>query len=130
MKKLSVMMLSSVLCVASVDFAMAGDDTYSGQAVRHGAAASGHASASAANAIAGSAQVTSAASAMPLAIGGSALVSGGAASINAANASMKAATAPAGKKSLEITDEAITIVPPNEALKNGNKSADKSEKKI
>lgn len=86
--------------------------THAGRAVDHAGKSFSHASASAAHSIAGSAQVTSAASAIPLSIGASV----GAVSGQMAKESMKAATAPVGTP-LEITDEAITVVPPNEALK-------------
>lgn len=95
---------------------VAGDNTYSGQAIKEGVQSSGHASASAANSIAASGQVTSAAIAVPLSAGGAVLGSAGAASASAANQSMRAATAPIGTP-LVVTDEAITITPPNEALK-------------
>lgn len=104
--------------------ALAGDNTYSGQAIKEGVQSSGHASASAANSIAVSGQVTSAAIAVPLSVGGAVLGSAGAASASAANQSMRAATAPIGTP-LEVTDEAITITPPNEALKN--KVSDKKD---
>jgi hypothetical protein len=53
---------------------------------------------------------------MPLAIGGALLGSAGAASMGAANDSARAAASPIGKP-LTITDETITVMPPNEALK-------------
>lgn len=105
----------------------AGEDTHAGQAVGNAAQASGHASASAAHSIAASGQVTSAAAAVPLSAGGAVLGSAGAASTGAAHGSINAATAPIGKP-LEITNEAITTTPPNEALKN--KKKEKSEKDI
>lgn len=116
MRKLMFVSSAIVLCFAHAGAVLAGDDTHAGQAVSNAGQASGHASASAAHSIAASGQVTSAASAMPLAIGGAVLGSAGAASAGAARDSMKAATAPIGTP-LEITDEAITTMPPNEALK-------------
>ena len=92
-----------------------GDNTHAEQAVQK----SIQASASAAHSIAASGQVTSAASAVPLSIGGAVLGSAGAVSSGAAHDSMKAATAPIGTP-LEITDESITTMPPNEALKTKN----------
>jgi hypothetical protein len=94
----------------------AADQTHSGQASANAVQSGSHASASAGHSIAASGQVTSAASAIPLAIGG--LVSGtaGAVSSQAARDSARAATAPIGKP-LEITDETITVMPPDEALK-------------
>jgi hypothetical protein len=87
-------------------------NTHAGRAVDHAAKSFSHASGSAAHSIAASAQVTSAASAIPLSIGASV----GAVSGQMAKESMKAATAPIGTP-LEVTDEALTSVPPNEALK-------------
>lgn len=103
---------------------------HSGQASGHAAQSGSHASASAGHSIAASGQVTSAASAIPLSIGGAALSVGGAVSMGAANDSARAATSPAGT-SLPITDEIITVMPPNEALKpNDNGSDKKSDKPI
>lgn len=87
-------------------------DNASGNAAQSGS----HASASLGHSIAASGQVTSAASAIPLSVGGAALSVGGAVSIGAANDSAKAAASPVGKP-LVITDEVITVMPPNEALK-------------
>jgi hypothetical protein len=92
-------------------------DSHAGQAAKSGVAASGNASASAAHSVAASGQVTSAMSAMPLLSGGAVLGSVGAVSAAAGHDSMKAATAPIGTP-LQITDEAITVMPPNEALKS------------
>ena len=88
------------------------DNTLSGQAIQNLSAASTHASASVAHAIAASGQVTFAASAIPLAIGGN--VSG-----QLAQDSMNAANAPIGTP-LPVTDEVITIAPPDVALKTNN----------
>jgi len=97
-------------------------NTHAGRAVEHGAASFSHASGSIAHSIAASGQVTSAASAIPLAISGGA----GAVSGQLAHDSMKAATAPIGAP-LPITDEAMTVVPPNEALR---KKDGKPEEKL
>lgn len=109
--------------------AFAADPTHSGQASANAAQSGSHASASAGHSIAASGQVTSAISAVPLAIGG--LVSGavGAASSQAARSSAQAATAPIGTP-LEITDETITVMPPNEALKKPAKVPEKSDRAI
>jgi hypothetical protein len=88
------------------------DGSLSGQAIQNAGGASLHASASAAHAIAASGQATFALSAVPLAIGGSV----GAVSGQLAKDSMSAANAPIGTP-LKITDEVLTITPPNEALK-------------
>lgn len=116
-----------VLVVTTSGPLFAGDNTHAGQAVQESVQASGNASGSAAHSIAASGQVTSAASAVPLSVGGAVLGSAGALSAGAAHESMKAATAPIGTP-LEVTDESITTMPPNEALKvNKDK---KSEKEI
>ena len=96
-----------------------------GQTVQESAQVSGNASSSAAHSIVASGQVTSAASAVPLSVGGAVLGSAGAVSAGAAHDSMKAATAPIGTP-LEVTNESITTMPPNEALKiNNDKKSDK-----
>lgn len=102
--------------------AMAAD--HSGQASGHAARSGSHASASAGHSVAASGQVTSAASAIPLSIGGAALSVGGAVSMGAAHDSARAAASPVGKP-LPITDEIITVTPPNEALKRKGAAADK-----
>jgi hypothetical protein len=104
----------------------AGENTHSGQAIQNSGQASANGSASAAHSIAASGQITSAASAIPLSIGGAVLGSAGAVSAGAARDSMRAATAPIGKP-LEITDEAITTMPPNEALKKIDTKAPKKD---
>lgn len=95
----------------------AGDDTHVGRAITYSGQASAAALGSAAHSIAASGQVTSAMSAIPLSIGGAVLGSAGAVSAGAAKGSMKAATAPIGTP-LKVSDEAITVTPPNEALKS------------
>ncbi len=105
-----------------VDGALADDDSHAGRAVEEAVQTGSHASASAAHSIAASGQVTSAASAIPLSVGGAVAGSAGAVSAGAARDSMRAATAPIGTP-LEITDEVITVVPPNEALKSKGKVA-------
>lgn len=116
-----------VLLLLNSSHVFAGEDTHAGQAIKNSGQASGHASASAAHSVAASGQVTSAAIAVPLSVGGAVLGSAGAVSAGAAHESMKAATAPIGTP-LEITDEAFTTMPPNEALKNSKdvKETDKN----
>lgn len=87
-----------------------------GQAVKHGAQASGNASASAAHSIVASGQVTSAAVAVPLMASGAVTGSVAGASVAVGQDSMRAAAVPIGTP-LEVTDEAITVVSPKEALK-------------
>ena len=119
--------IRSAFLIALSCSAHAADDTHAGRATHLSGQASIAASGSAAHSIAASGQVTSAVSALPLSVGGAVLGSAGAVSAEAARDSMKAATAPIGTP-LEITDEAITIMPPNEALKK--KSDKKSDKDI
>lgn len=102
--------------------AMAAD--HAGHASGHAVQSGSHASASAGHSVAASGQVTSAASAIPLSIGGAALSVGGAVSMGAAHDSARAAASPVGKP-LPITDEIITVTPPNEALKRKDTAADK-----
>lgn len=127
MRKHSLVSSILVLLFTTCGPVFAGDNTHAGQAVQESVQASGNASASAAHSIVASGQVTSAASAVPLSIGGAVLGSTGAVSAGAAHDSMKAATAPIGTP-LEVTDESITTMPPNEALKT--KSDKKSDKEI
>jgi hypothetical protein len=114
--------MAAVLLATMVGSAFADDDSHAGRAVNEAVQTGSHASASAAHSIAASGQVTSAASAVPLSIGGAVVGSAGAVSAAAARDSMRAATAPIGTP-LEITDEVITVVPPNEALKTKEKTA-------
>lgn len=105
--------IALVLGLATSGAAGAADDTHAS----HAAQASGHASASAGHSIAASGQVTSAVSAVPLSAGGAALTSGGAVSMGAAHGSAHAAASRPTGTPLEITDETITVMPPDEALK-------------
>jgi len=95
------------------------DNGFSRGAVGNSVQASAHASASAAHAIAASGQTVFAVSAVPLSIGGAVLTSAGQASTAMGNASMQAASAPIGTP-LPITDETITVVRPDIALRPGN----------
>lgn len=122
MKRLTIRLTLSCLAATLSCAAWAQNETHAGRAIKDGMAASGHASASAAHSIVASGQVTSAAIAVPLSVGGAALASGGAVSAAAARDSMKAATAPIGTP-LPVTDEAITVMPPNQALKAKDKPA-------
>lgn len=87
-----------------------------GIAVQQGAQASGLASGSAAHALAASGQVTLGASSVPLKASQGVAASGAAASGAAANASAQAASARPGAP-LPVTDQTVTIVPPDQALK-------------
>jgi hypothetical protein len=104
------------LILVSASQITAGEDTHSGQAVRESVQTSGHASASAAHSIVASGQATSAVAAVPLSIGGAVLGSAGTVSGDAAHSLAKAAAAPIGTP-LDITEESITTMPPDEALK-------------
>ncbi|MBI5277808.1 MAG: hypothetical protein HY854_15255 [Burkholderiales bacterium] len=92
------------------------DATLSGAAVRDSVQASGHASASAAHAIAASGRATLGVLAIPLGISGTVSAAAGAASTAAAMDSARAANLPIGTP-LEITDETITVTPPDQALR-------------
>ena len=124
MRPLKPSLLLALFMFFVVAQAAAQTDTQAREAAKNGVAASGHASASAAHSMAASGQLTSAALAVPLLSGGAALGSAGAISAGAGRDSFKAATAPIGTP-LEITDEAITIVPPNEALKSKPKEVNR-----
>lgn len=116
MVRLIRLLVGIVFAVGTITGAMAGEDSHAGRSVNETAKASGHASASAAHSIAASGQVTSAVSAIPLSVGGAVLGSAGAVSTGAARDSMNAAASPIGTP-LEVTNETITVIPPNEALK-------------
>ena len=87
------------------------------QAVDNGVKGSGHASARAAHSIAASGQVTSGMMAVPLLASGAVAGSAGGASANAGATSLNAASMPIGTP-LVVTDESITVMPPNQALKS------------
>jgi len=107
--------LTALVCCLGIS-GVAAQETQPDRAVRSAVTASGNLSKSAAQSIAASARATLAVSAVPLASGGVVLGSTGAASAAAARDSMRAANAPIGTP-LEITDETIMVMPPNEALK-------------
>lgn len=103
-----------ITLLAASPAVFAADQTHSGQASANAVQSGSHASASAGHSIAASGQVTSGISAIPLAIGGIVSGTAGAVSSQAARGSARAA---AIGTPLEITDETITVMPPNEALK-------------
>lgn len=121
MYTLAQISLAAIFVTGTINSVFADDDTHASRAVKEGVQSSAHASVSAAHSIAASGQVTSAVLAVPLSVGGVALVSAGAVSAGVAHDLMQAATAPIGT-SLVITDEVITVLPPNEALKAKNKA--------
>lgn len=127
MYKSTRIFLTCIVIVATIGGAIADDETHAGRAVKESMQASGHASASAGHSIAASGQVTSAALAVPLSVSGAVLGAAGAVSTNAASDLMKAATAPIGTP-LKISNEVITSIPPDEALKAKNKPTPLTEK--
>lgn len=114
--KLSLRIFVGVCTSCFFSFGWAGNDTHSGRALSESSKASSHASASAAHSVAASGQVASAAAAIPLSMG--AAVSGAISlgSAAAATASLRAATTPI--RPLPISDESVTVVRPDEALKH------------
>jgi hypothetical protein len=113
---MNTLYVSALLAASTCALAQSSGQTHASQAIKEGAESSGHASASAAHGIAASGQATLGLSAVPLSIGGAVLGSVGGVSTAAANESMNAASAPIGTP-LKITDEVISVTPPNEALK-------------
>jgi len=106
---------SSALVAPSV---YADDQADVGQALFGASQASAQVSASVAQALVASGQVTSAALAVPLFVSGAVFGSAATASTAAARDLMRAASAPPIGTPLPITDETITVVPPNEALRH------------
>ena len=127
MKKNKLLVIALTVSLMPVGVVIAADNTHSGQAVGNSIQAGSRAGASIGHSIAASGQVTSAVSAIPLSIGGAALSVGGAVSVGAARDSARAATAPIGTP-LKITDETITVMPPNEALKKNKEAKPPVEK--
>ncbi len=111
----STLLLCGVLCCLT----SRADDGFSRGPVGNAIQASAHASASAAHAIAASGQTVLAVSAVPLSVGGAVLTSAGQASAAIGNASMQATNAPIGTP-LPISDETITVVRPDIALRSDN----------
>lgn len=126
MKTMHTLFILLSACIAAD--AQAADQTHLGASVGNSVQSSAHASASVGHSIAASGQVTSAASAIPLAIGGVVSGTAGAVSGQAAKNSARAANAPIGTP-LDITDETITVMPPNEALKNKDQAQPKASGK-
>jgi hypothetical protein len=121
MYKFARISLATIVLFAAIGSAFAENETHAGRAVKESLQTSGHASGSAAHSIAASGQVTSGVLAVPLSVGGAVLSTAGAVSISAASNLMKTATAPIGTP-LKITDEVITTIPPDQALKAKNKA--------
>ena len=97
--------------------ALADEATVSGRIVQDSVQASAHAGASAAHGIMASGRAVSAAVAIPLSVSGAVLESAGKVSTTVARDLMRAANAPIGTP-LEVTDEVIPVMPPNEALQH------------
>ena len=114
--------LVAFIVAAMTGSAFADDNTHAGRAVTEALQSSGHASTSVAHAIAASGQVTSAVMAVPFSVGGAVFGLVGAVSAGAAHDLMRAATAPIGTP-LAVTDEVISVILPNEALRRSDKSA-------
>lgn len=124
MNKSKASLIGIAFSIMTLGAAVAAEpNTHAGKAVDHAAKSFSNASGSVVHSIAASGQLTSAASAIPLSIGASV----GAASGQLAHDSMKAATAPIGTP-LPVTDEVLTTIPPNEALKV--KKDEKSDNKL
>lgn len=121
--KRSFQKLLFAAAVASFFGSVLAQSTFSEDAARHSAQAGSHALASAGHSVAASGRATLAVSAVPLAIGGAVLVLGSVAAVGSVGASAasargsaQAANAPIGTP-LQITDETITVIAPNVALK-------------
>lgn len=123
MNRIFYLMCALGMSLAGMGDALADDDTHAGRAIFESIQASGNLSRGALHSIAASGQVVFAVSAVPLAVSGGVFGAAGDISAAAARDSMRAATAPIGTP-LEITDQAITVMPPNEALK-GQKNSPK-----
>ena len=94
---------------------VADDETHLGRAILESGRASLHGSIAAGHGLAASGQATLAVSAVPLSLSGAALTSVGRVSSSAAVAMQRAASAPVGAP-LEISDEYLITVPPDQAL--------------
>ncbi len=108
--------IALALTVTIAGPAMAQPAANAGIAAQQGSQASALASGSAAHALAASGQVTLGASSVPLKASQGVAASAGAASGAAANASAQAASARPGAP-LPVTDQTITIISPDQALK-------------
>jgi hypothetical protein len=122
MRKFSLTLLASTLMTISLGHAVAQSTTYSGKAIQESGKASGHVAASAGLGLVASGQVTSAVVAVPLSVGGAVLGSAGGVSAASGQTLMQAATAPIGTP-LAVSDEVITVMPPNQALKPAGAAA-------
>lgn len=85
------------------------------KAVKAGGQASSHAAASAGHSLAATGQLTSGVVATPLLASGAIAVGVGSAAVQAGGSLMNAATHPIGTP-LPVTEETVSIIPPNKAL--------------
>lgn len=102
---------SLTVCVA----ALATPAEQAEKAVQAGGRASGNASASAGHSLAATGQLTSGVIAMPVLASGTVAVGAGSAAVQAGGSLMDAASRPMGQP-LPVSDETISILPPNKAL--------------
>jgi hypothetical protein len=116
MNMLQAPLTTAALLLIAATSALAQGTTHGAQAVNDAGQASGHASASAAHSIVASGQVTSAMLAAPLMSGAVVAGSVGNASGTAADSMLQAANAPIGTP-LPVSNESVTVVPPDVALK-------------
>lgn len=116
MVSMNCMTFSVVFLFSTMAHAAEQVTTHASQSVTDSAAASGHAGSGVVHGMVASGQVISAVAAVPLLSG--AVVSGsvGAVSARVGRDSLRAAATPIGTP-LEVTDEVITVMPPNKALK-------------
>lgn len=115
MKKLNsatVLICTLSLCAAS---AMANPAEELKQAAKAGGRASGNAAASAGHSLTATGQLASGVIATPLLASGAVAVGVGSAAVQAGGSLMNAATSPIGTP-LPVTDETVSIIPPNKAL--------------
>ena len=111
--------VSVVFLLSSLAYAADSGSTHASQAATDSAAASGHASAGMSHGVVASGQVASAIASVPLLSGAVVLGSVGAVSAGVGRDSLRASAIPVGTP-LEVTNEIITVMPPNEALKIKN----------
>lgn len=108
---------SALLCAFSLtcSLTLANPAQQAEKAVRAGGQASGNASASAGHSLAATGQLASGVIATPVLASGVVAVGAGSAAVQAGGSLMDAASRPIGKP-LPVTDETVSILPPNKAL--------------
>lgn len=100
--------------------ALADPAEHIGQSVQAGGRASGNASASAGHSLAATGQLASGVVATPILASGVVAAGAGSAAAQAGGALMNSASRPMGTP-LPVTDETVSILPPNQALKMPSK---------